>query len=143
MKITILEGVRKMKTAAIYARASTKGPESETIIAKQVAMLLKFAETHGYQVPSACQFADSGVSPTFTLTAPGLERLREAARSGAFKLLLVPNRDRLTRSVKFYLSLREEFDSSGVEVLFLDGSESSLAAWPEEIADVLANRAKR
>ncbi len=109
----------KMKLAAIYARVSTKRQEEERTIESQIAALLDFAKEHGYQVPSEYRFIDDGVSGAI-LMRPALERLRNAAFTGAFRYLLVLNVERLARHLTLQLLLLEEFKRDGIEVLFLE-----------------------
>ncbi len=109
----------KMEVAAIYARVSTRRQEEEKTIESQVAALLEFAGEHGYQVPSEYRFIDDGVSGTI-LMRPALERLRNAAFTGAFRYLLVLDVDRLARNLGLQLLLLEEFDRYGVKVLLLE-----------------------
>lgn len=111
-----------MKLAAIYARVSTKRQEEERTIESQIAALLAFAKEHGYQIPSEHRFIDDGVSGA-TLMRPALERLRNAAFSGAFRYLLVLNVERLARHLTLQLLLLEEFKHDGIEVLFLESPQ--------------------
>ncbi len=120
-----------MTLAAIYARVSTKRQEEERTIESQIAALLKFAEEHGYQVPSEYRFIDDGVSGAI-LMRPALERLRNAAFAGAFRYLLVLNVERLARNLALQLLLMEEFRRYGVEVLFLESPSPKVGDTPME-----------
>ena len=107
-----------MKPAAIYARVSTKRQEREGTIESQIAALQDYARQHGYQVLPEWQFTDAGVSGNI-LTRPGLDRLRTAALSHAFRFLLLLDIDRLARDMLLQMLLLAEFREQGLEVVFL------------------------
>jgi site-specific DNA recombinase len=117
-----------MKTAAIYARVSSQRQKEEQTIASQTAALLKYAEAHGYTVPSQWIFQDEGYSGS-VLVRPYLERLRDLACEGSMEAVLIYSPDRLSRKYAYQVLLMEEFARHGVEILFI---HSPAATTPEE-----------
>jgi site-specific DNA recombinase len=117
-----------MKTAAIYARVSSQRQKEEQTIASQTAALLKYAEAHGYSVPSQWIFQDEGYSGS-VLVRPRLERLRDLACEGSVEAVLIYSPDRLSRKYAYQVLLMEEFARHGVEILFI---HSPAATTPEE-----------
>jgi site-specific DNA recombinase len=117
-----------MKTAAIYARVSSQRQKEEQTIASQTAALLKYAEAHGYTVPSQWIFQDEGYSGS-VLVRPCLERLRDLACEGSMEAVLIYSPDRLSRKYAYQVLLMEEFARHGVEILFI---HSPAATTPEE-----------
>src|SRR5262249_60961423 len=67
--------------AAFYARVSSDRQKEQHTIGSQVTALIRYAETHGYVVPSEWQFQDDGYSGA-TLLRPGLEAVRDLAAQG-------------------------------------------------------------
>ena len=103
--------------AALYARVSSKGQEQEATIESQLAQLLAFAQNNGHQIPAQLHFIDEAVSGS-TLRREGLDRLRNAAASGQFNLLLCLAPDRLARNLGVQQLLLSELNHFGVEVIF-------------------------
>ena len=117
-----------MRTAAIYARVSSDRQKEEQTIASQTAVLLQYAQVHGYSVPSQWIFQDEGYSGS-VLVRPSLERLRDLACEGSIEAILVHSPDRLSRKYAYQVLLMEEFARQGVEVVFI---RSPQATTPEE-----------
>ena len=117
-----------MKTAAIYARVSSQRQKEEQTIASQTAALLKYAEAHGYTVPSQWIFQDEGYSGS-VLVRPYLERLQDVACEGSMEAVLIYSPDRLSRKYAYQVLLMEEFARHEVEILFI---HSPAATTPEE-----------
>jgi hypothetical protein len=65
-----------MKTAAIYARASSEGQKENKTIGSKVDELIQFAQEQGYVVPEPYIFKDEGYSGAI-LIRPGLEKVRD------------------------------------------------------------------
>jgi len=93
--------------AALYARVSSDRQKEQHTIGSQMAALIQYAETHGYQVPSAWQFQDDGYSGA-TLVRPGLEAVRDLAAHGQIEALLVHSPDRLSRKYAYQVLVAEE-----------------------------------
>jgi len=108
-----------MRRAALYARVSTRRQEQEATIDSQLAQLVAYAEKKGYELPSERQFVDQAISGKY-LARPGLDRLRDAAVSGAFEVLLCLSPDRLARSLGAQQVVLDELQRAKVEVIFLD-----------------------
>lgn len=108
-----------MRRAALYARVSTRRQEEEATIESQLAQLLAYAEEKGYELPPERQFVDQAISGKY-LARPGLDRLRDAALTGAFEVLLCLSPDRLARSLGAQQVVLDELQRAGVEVIFLN-----------------------
>ena len=65
------------------------------------------------------QFLDDGYSGT-TLVRPALERLRDLVAAGAVDRLYIHSPDRLARKYAYQVLLVDEFQRTGVEVVFLN-----------------------
>src|SRR6266852_1657094 len=107
------------KTAAIYARVSSKQQKEQNTIASQTAGLRAYAQAHGYTIPPEWIFEDEGYSGS-VLVRPGLERLRDLVAEGAVETVLVYGPDRLSRNYAYQVILLEEFARHGTEVVFLN-----------------------
>jgi site-specific DNA recombinase len=105
--------------AAIYARVSSEHQADAQTIASQVAALHDRVTADGLVVPAALRFLDDGYSGA-TLVRPALERLRDAAATGAIDRLYVHSPDRLARKYAYQVLLVEELRRLGVEVIFLN-----------------------
>jgi len=114
------------KPAAIYARVSSDQQKENHTIQSQTAALIAFAKTHGYAVPSQCQFQDEGYSGA-TLLRPGLEAVRDLAAAGQIAAVLVYSPDRLSRKYAYQVLLAEEFSRAGVDLVFLKSPSAATA----------------
>src|SRR5271165_2085316 len=109
---TIQSGAR---LAAIYARVSSERQRKEQTIDSQLVELRELAAERGLIVSRELVFCDEGISGA-TLVRPALERLRDAAFTGAFEVLLCHAPDRLARRYAYQVLLLEELERLGVEV---------------------------
>ncbi|MHB1006506.1 MAG: recombinase family protein [Chloroflexota bacterium] len=105
-----------MRTA-IYCRVSSDRQEHEQTIQSQLETLRAYARAKSYDV--AIEYLDDGHSGSI-LERPGLDRLRDAAHSGHFDLVLAHAPDRLSRKAIHLGLLMEEMERSGVKVEFLN-----------------------
>ena len=96
-----------MKKAGIYVRVST----SDQHVESQLYDLREFAAQRGFEVVQ--EYCDCGVSGR-RARRPGLDALIADAQRKKFSLVLVTAFDRVTRSVKHFLQLMDEFDDLGV-----------------------------
>jgi site-specific DNA recombinase len=108
-----------MRRAALYARVSTRHQEQEATIESQLAQLLAYAKEKEYELPPERWFVDQAISGLY-LARPGLDRLRDAAMTGAFEVLLCLSPDRLARSLGAQQVVLDELRRVGVEVVFLN-----------------------
>lgn len=108
-----------MKTAALYARVSTRRQEQEDTIESQIAQLLDYAQEHGYEVPDKYQFIDQAISGEL-LARPGLDHLRDMAIAGVIQVLLCLNPGRLARKLGVQQVVLNELRQCGVKVIFLN-----------------------
>jgi len=111
-----------MQQAALYARVSTRNQEKEATIESQLSLLETYALENGYEIVENHRFIDEAVSGT-RLTRRGLDRLRDCAKAGAFKVVLCLAPERLARSLGVQQVVLEEMKRYGVEFIFLDQPE--------------------
>ncbi|MGH6690846.1 MAG: recombinase family protein, partial [Gammaproteobacteria bacterium] len=105
--------------AALYARVSSVQQAEAHTVASQVVALRERIAADGLVVPEALQFIDEGYSGA-TLVRPALERLRDLAAAGAVDRLYVHSPDRLARKYAYQVLLVDEFERTGVEIIFLN-----------------------
>ena len=105
--------------AALYARVSSEQQADEHTIDSQVAALRTRVTEDGLLLPTEREFLDEGYSGA-TLVRPALERLRDLIAAGGIDRLYVHSPDRLARRYAYQALLIDEFQSSGVEVVFLN-----------------------
>jgi site-specific DNA recombinase len=115
---------RPGRVAAIYARVSSDRQRREQTIQSQTAALRELAGGRALLVAEDLVFEDEGVSGA-VLRRPGLERLRDLAVEGRFEVLLCHAPDRLARRYAYQVLLLEEFQRSGIEVVFAKEPERS------------------
>ena len=104
-------------TVAAYLRVSSRLQQQRETIASQREAVLEHAGSRGWIIPEEQVFADDGVSGA-TLDRPALEALRDAVASGRVETVLVWSVDRLSRNFAHQMLLQEEFDRSGVKIVF-------------------------
>jgi len=104
---------------ALYARVSSDRQAKAGTIDSQVTALKARIASDGDQLPEEQCFIDAGVSGA-TLIRPQLERLRDRAAMGLIDRLYVLAPDRLARKYAHQALLLEEFQQTGVTVVFLN-----------------------
>jgi site-specific DNA recombinase len=114
----------------MYVRVSTQRQAQEGNVEQQVERLrahlaahVAGAEPDGWEGGEDHVFGDDGHSGA-TLRRPGLDRLRDAAASGALDLVLVTAPHRLARNYVHQMVLLEELDRGGCRVELLDRPRS-------------------
>jgi site-specific DNA recombinase len=105
--------------AAIYARVSSEQQVAAHTIDSQLAALRERVLADGLHLPAEMEFIDEAYSGA-TLVRPALERLRDLVAAGAVDRLYVHSPDRLARKYAYQVLLVDEFQQSGVEVVFLN-----------------------
>eukprot|EP00913_Durusdinium_trenchii_P005631 g5249.t1 len=105
--------------AALYARVSSERQASNLTIASQVDALTTRIAADGLTIDESMCFLDEGYSGE-ALVRPALERLRDAAWSGAVDCLYVHSPDRLARKYAWQAVLLDEFRKHDVDVIFLN-----------------------
>ncbi|ARN83497.1 recombinase family protein [Methylocystis bryophila] len=102
-----------MKRAAIYARFSTE-LQNERSIEDQVAVCRNYAERNDLEVVGV--FHDRARSGASIYGRDGLLRLLEAARDGAFDVIVVEALDRLSRDQEDLAGIWKRLNFVGVEL---------------------------
>jgi site-specific DNA recombinase len=105
--------------AGLYARVSSEQQADEHTIDSQVAALRTRVTEDGLLLPAEGEFLDEGYSGA-TLVRPALERLRDLIAAGGIDRLYVHSPDRLARRYAYQALLLDEFQSAGVEVVFIN-----------------------
>jgi site-specific DNA recombinase len=101
--------------AAVYARASS----DHIPVAKQLAAVRVQVVEAGLRVPMEREFIDDGYRGA-TLARPALERLRRLVRDGGIDRLYIQSPDRLARTGAHQALLLDEFQTAGIEVVWID-----------------------
>ncbi len=108
-----------MTEVALYARVSSEKQAQANTIASQIAALEEKVAVDGYHLLDQFKFVDNGYSGS-NLSRPALEQLRDAVAEGAIDKIYIHSPDRLSRKYAYQMLLLEEFDKSGVSVVFLN-----------------------
>lgn len=96
--------------AAGYIRVSTdKQAEHGCSLAAQETQIRKWAELHGHELTEC--FVDGGFSAKNT-DRPAFKKMFEQVEAGRLDLIVVSKLDRLTRSIRDFFNLIEEYVSS-------------------------------
>lgn len=102
--------------AAIYTRVSTDDQAAGYGLDVQLAKCSAMATVKGWDVVSV--FSDDGISGTLDAARrPGLQALLTSACGGAIDAVIVLALDRLARKTMLVLSLVEQLDGCGVELV--------------------------
>ena len=104
---------------AVYARVSTSHQVQLQMIDQQLDRLQTYVQTQGWTLLVDHIYRDDGYSGA-TLTRPGLDRLRDAARNHALDRIILTTPDRLARNYVQQMVLLDEFTRAGCQVEFLD-----------------------
>jgi DNA invertase Pin-like site-specific DNA recombinase len=113
--------MKTIKRAAIYVRVSTQDQSTEM----QERDLKDYARSRGWSVAIYQDKGESGAK----VTRPALARLLNDARHRKVEVVLVWTLDRLARSLLQLLSLSEEFQSLGVDlVVYRQNLDTSVPA---------------
>jgi site-specific DNA recombinase len=104
---------------AVYVRVSTSHQVLLQTIDHQLECLQNYVRAQGWTLSPARIFRDDGYSGA-TLKRPGLDRLRDAARSRDLDCVLLTAPDRLARNYIHQMLLIDEFAQVGCKVEFLD-----------------------
>ena len=105
------DNVRSVTRVAIYARVSSRKQAEQGDLDRQVEVLRRFAEEHGYEVVAIIKDVGSGLKED----RPGLRKLFKLVIDRRIDAVLVTYRDRLTRFGFDYL--RFFFESYGVSII--------------------------
>ena len=106
-------------TVAAYVRVSTQRQAQAQSIEQQLERLRAHLRGQGVELASGSIFRDDGYSGA-TLNRPGLDRLRDAVRTGEVERVLATDPDRLARNHVQLMVLLEELERVGCEIAFLD-----------------------
>jgi site-specific DNA recombinase len=103
----------------VYVRVSTSRQAQAQTIEQQLNRLHAHLHACGEELTSENIFRDDGYSGA-TLNRPGLDRLRDAVRTGEVERVLVTDPDRLARNYVQLMVLLEELERTGCRDEFLD-----------------------
>ena len=104
---------------AIYARVSNEQQAESGTIKSQLAELQQQVTQDNFSLSPEFTFIDEGYSGA-SLIRPGLEQLRDVVAMHGIDRLYVHSPDRLARKYAYQVLLVDEFERSGVEVIFLN-----------------------
>ncbi|WP_341812504.1 recombinase family protein [Wolbachia endosymbiont (group A) of Conops quadrifasciatus] len=108
-----------MTTVALYARVSSKKQEQNNTIESQVVELERRIATDGHKLLNENRFKDNGFSG-WNLEREGLDELRDKVGEGKIGKIYIHSPDRLSRKSAHQVILLDEFEKTGVEVIFLN-----------------------
>jgi site-specific DNA recombinase len=103
---------------ALYARVSTSQQQHEGTIESQRRSLKQHIQPQGWALLPEHEYIDDGVSGA-RLDRPALDRLRDAARRGAFDAVVILSPDRLARNYAHQWLLSEECEKMNTPLIFL------------------------
>ena len=103
---------------AFYARVSTSQQHHEGTIESQRRSLKQHMQHQGWSLLPEHEYIDAGVSGA-RLDRPALDRLRDAARRGAFDAVVILSPDRLARNYAHQGLLSEEFEKLNTPLILL------------------------
>ena len=104
---------------AIYARVSTLHQAQAQTIDQQLERLHAYVHDHGWQLLDEHIVRDDGRSGA-ELNRPGLDHLRDAARSDELDRVVLTAPDRLARNYVQQMIVLDELERYGCQVEFLD-----------------------
>ena len=104
---------------AIYARVSTQHQTQAQTIDQQLNRLQTYVREQGWHLHDNHIFRDDGRSGA-DLNRPGVDHLRDAARSAELDSVLVTEPDRLARNYVHQMIVLDELERFGCQVVFLD-----------------------
>src|SRR5690242_1289540 len=105
---------------ALYVRVSTRRQAQTQTIDQQLDRLQMHVASHSeWHLAAEHIYRDDGFSGSH-LHRPGLDRLRDHARLGRFRCVLITAPDRLARSFVHQVLLINELSTEGCAVEFLD-----------------------
>ena len=104
--------------AALYARIAASDQESRSLV-RQLERLQAYARRRGWLMAPERVYRDVGVSG-LSLGRPALGRLRADVARGDVDAIIAMAPDRLARDGAKLAQLLDEFERSGVQVVFAE-----------------------
>src|SRR5712691_9367791 len=104
---------------AVYVRVSTQRQAQAQTIEQHLDRLREYSLSQGWPWCDEHIFRDDGYSGA-SLRRPGLDRLRDQVRAGAFDRVVLTAPDRLARNYVHQMLLMEELERGGCQVAFVD-----------------------
>ena len=126
--MTTENSIKQPLIAGLLARVSTSRQENEATIESQIAEIKTRIEADGNTLPNGNIFLDDGWTGEM-LARPGLDAMRDAATSGAFQVLYVYDRGRISRVFAYQEIVIEELTDKGIQFVTLHDVQ---ATTPEE-----------
>jgi len=106
------------KRTAIYARVSSEQQAREGTIESQLTAIREYVTQQGWEIEAGSEYIDNGITGTH-LRRPGLERLRDQIELKHYQRVVALSRDRLSRNFIHQEFLREEWDKTGCELVYV------------------------
>jgi site-specific DNA recombinase len=126
------------KRAILYARVSTdEQARSGYSLAQQMEALRAYAAREEYEV--LAEVTDPGQSGA-SLERPGIDQVRDLVAAGGVSVVLVQDRDRLSREPAYHYLLKKEFEEHGCSLQALNdrGDDTPEGQLTDDILDTLA-----
>jgi site-specific DNA recombinase len=105
-----------LKLTAIYARVSTARQEEEQTIKTQLDAVDELVRKSDFKVVE--QYVDEGWSGDM-LARPGLDKLRDDAKTKRWQVVVIYDPDRLARRYSYQELIMDELREAGIEVVFV------------------------
>ena len=128
--------MRAILRAILYLRVSTEEQGKGYSLAQQLEALQEYCKVNSIEVVKVYEDRASGAS----LDRPGLDALRDVVSAGGVDLVLVQDRDRLSREPAHVYLMKEEFQGHGTTLRSLNdrGDDSPEGELHDAILDQLA-----
>lgn len=123
--------------AVLYARVSTEEQVKKFSLRQQLEALRDYCTSEGIEILE--EVADEGFSGAY-MERPGLDRVRDLVEAGDVDIVLVQDRDRLSREPAYVFFLNKEFVEHGTRVMALNqrGDETPEGQLTDGIIDQIA-----
>ncbi len=130
------------KTAALYARVSTKGQADNYSLPSQLRAMREYAIEKGYRILPRFEYIEIGHLGD-TLDRPELTKLRRAVLRGEVEVIVCYEVDRFTRNADHLALLKEEFQQCDASLEFVLREEPHSVFFAEYEIAALSERSSR
>jgi site-specific DNA recombinase len=124
-KTNLLEQATAPRRAALYTRsaASQEPGEENNALATQIRLCKMHCQVQGYATDEKHIYSEIGSGNDGQSPRPQLTALLEAAKQGAFEVLVIATQNRLSRRLIHANTIIEELQQYGVQVESVDGHD--------------------